>query len=124
MFRPLFVLSLLLCASLAQAKLEVNVEPSNKAVEKNIEAFLGELDTDNLAELKQLYKHADQQATQAAQALGYYRSRNHIRIGGTDKKPVLNVDVDLGPPVTLNKVNIEILGAGKGTEAFLLPAVT
>lgn len=121
MLRLFLILCLLLFASLAKAKLEVNLEPSNKAVKENIIIFLSDVDTADLSKLKQLYKHVDQQATQAAQALGYYHTRNHIRISDSDKKPVLHVDVELGSPVILNQVNIEILGEGKDSEAFQLP---
>lgn len=121
MVRPVFLVFALLCASVVHARVEVTVEPSNRAVRDNIEAFIGSVDKATPAELKRLARHADQQATQAAQALGYYQTRNHVHFSGTDKKPVLHVDVELGPPLLLNQVQVDIVGEGSGTEAFRLP---
>lgn len=121
MYRPLFLVFILLCASAAHARVEVTVEPSNRAVRDNIEAFIGVADSATPAELKRLARHADEQATQAAQALGYYQTRNHVHFSGTETRPVLHVDVALGPPLLLNQVQIEILGEGQGSAAFTLP---
>ena len=121
MLRAVLLSLCLLFTAFAQAKVEVRVAPAIKQVRDNIEAFIGTADTDDPAVLKRLARHADVQATQAAQALGYYHSRNHIHFTDSDKKQVLNIDVDLGPPVLLNQVVIDIVGEGAGTEAFRLP---
>lgn len=119
--RMLLAVCALLCTVVAEARVEVTVTPSNRAVRDNIEAFIGEAEGASATELKRLARHADQQATQAARALGYYQTRNTIRFSGTEKKPVLNVDVELGPPLLLNEVQIAIFGEGAGTDAFRLP---
>lgn len=124
LLRMLLAVCTLLCTVAADARVEVTVTPSNRAVRDNIEAFIGATGGASAAELKRLARHADQQATQAARALGYYQTRNTIHFSGTEKKPVLHVDVELGPPLLLDQVRIDILGEGEGSEAFRLPQVS
>ncbi|GAB3097538.1 outer membrane protein assembly factor [Aestuariicella hydrocarbonica] len=124
MGRATLGLFLVCFAVAAAAKLEVKIEPSHKEVKENIQAFVGAVEPANQAELTRLAKHVDEQASRAAQALGYYHSTNHIEFAGTDDKPVIKLKVVLGPPVTLRHVNIEIDGPGQGTDAFTLPETT
>jgi len=113
-------LALLLLASTAWADLEVQVEPAKRAVKENIEAYIGPVEAGSREELRRLFDHADEQATLAAQALGYYHTRNYLHFAGTEDDPTLIIKVDLGSPVRLNDISIDIQGEGKGTDAFAL----
>ncbi|MEH6566742.1 MAG: autotransporter assembly complex family protein [Halopseudomonas sp.] len=114
------LLGLMFLAPLAWADLEVQIEPSNRAVKRNIEAYIGPVEAGSREELRRLFDHADQQATQAAQALGYYHSRNYLHFSGSEEDPTLVIKVDLGQPVRLNTISVDIQGEGKGTDAFAL----
>lgn len=120
MARPKILLGLILLAPTAGADLEVQVEPANRAVKANIEAYVGPVEAGSREELRRLFDHADEQATLAAQALGFYHSRNYLRFSGTEDDPTLIIRVDLGTSVRLNKINVDIQGEGKGTDAFAL----
>jgi len=120
MARPKILLGLILLAPTAWADLEVQVEPANRAVKANIEAYVGPVEAGSREELRRLFDHADEQATLAAQALGFYHSRNYLRFSGTEDDPTLIIRVDLGTSVRLNKINVDIQGEGKGTDAFAL----
>ena len=122
MGRAIVLICLLLVAAGAQASLKVTVVPAKKSVRENIEAYVGVVEGDSPQALERQFRHIDQQATLAAQALGYYHSRNELSISGDEDDPVLTLRVELGEPVRLGEVNIEILGAGRGTDAFLLPS--
>ncbi|UJJ31499.1 autotransporter assembly complex protein TamA [Halopseudomonas maritima] len=121
MGRAILLVGLLLVAFGAQASLKVTVVPAKKAVRENIEAYIGTVDDDSRQALERQFRHIEEQATLAAQALGYYHTRNSLSIGGTDDAPVLQVRVELGEPVRLGQVSIEIMGPGQNTDAFLLP---
>lgn len=115
--------SLLLLASAmsaAQAGVKVTVEPSKKSVRDNVEAYIGTVEASSRAALERQLRHIDEQATQAAQALGYYQSINHLEITGPDDAPQLELRVELGDPVRLDKVAVEVLGPGAGTAPFQL----
>lgn len=109
-------------ASLAN---QVNVEviPENKAVQDNIEAYIGVYNDQDIRSLFRLQNTVRQQATKASQALGYYDTRIHTRI--SDKKakhPKLKVKVLLGEPIYLQKVNIKVLGEASTLKAFKIPS--
>ncbi len=102
----------------ANVKLEIDTEPVNRAVKNNIEAYLDSLEAANQAELQRQLRHVEQQVSQAVQALGYYHARSEMRIAGRDEKPVLKLQVQLGPPIRLDTVRLTLQGAGEGTPAF------
>lgn len=115
--------SLLLLASVvsaAQAGVKVTVEPSKKSVRENVEAYIGPVEASSREGLERQLRHIDEQATLAAQALGYYQTRNQLDITGPDDAPQLDVRVELGEPVRLDQVAVQVLGAGAGTPAFQL----
>lgn len=115
--------SLLLLASAmsaAQAGVKVTVEPSKKSVRENIEAYIGPVDASSRVAMERQLRHVDEQATLAAQALGYYQTRNRFKITGSDDAPTLELTVELGDPVRLDKVAVEMLGPGAGTAPFQL----
>jgi translocation and assembly module TamA len=120
MARPSLLIFLIFFTMTAYAELVVNVKPKNAQVKANIEAFVGEIEASNPRELEALAGYSKEQATNAARALGYYRTEISHRVSGMND-PALVLDVHLGEPVRLNVVDIRIEGAGEGTEAFNLP---
>jgi translocation and assembly module TamA len=118
MVRSLLLIILTFLSMTVRAELEVNVEPENKQVRDNIEAFVGDVDASSRRDMERLAGHSKDQATDAAQALGYYQTDISHRITGSRSEPVLVLDVKLGEPVRLNNVDIRIEGAGMGTEPF------
>lgn len=113
-------LSALCPLALAKASLEVKVSPANAELKANIEAFIGSLgDRDDTA-LRRFRRAAEEQARQAAQALGYYQAEidSQVRPG---KDPVLQLDVQPGEPVRLRQVTVRVEGEAAGLKAFKVP---
>lgn len=114
----LFFLLLLGCSSLwAQSRVEVVVEPANKEVKENIQAYIGALQDYDAQELQRYSRTAMKQARQASEALGYYNNRYQIHVVA-DKKPRLRIQVALAEPVRLRKVDIQVLGEASQLPVF------
>ncbi|SFA65532.1 translocation and assembly module TamA [Metapseudomonas otitidis] len=106
--------------ALAKASLEVKVSPANAELKANIEAFIGSLGDRDETALRRFRRAAEEQARQAAQALGYYQAEidSQVRPG---KDPVLQLDVQPGEPVRLRQVTVRVEGEAAGLKAFKVP---
>lgn len=113
-------LSALCPLALAKASLEVKVSPANAELKANIEAFIGSLGDRDETALRRFRRAAEEQARQAAQALGYYQAEidSQVRAG---KDPVLQLDVQPGEPVRLRQVTVRVEGEAAGLKAFKVP---
>ncbi|WP_236212875.1 autotransporter assembly complex protein TamA [Metapseudomonas otitidis] len=113
-------LSALCPLALAKASLEVKVSPANAELKANIEAFIGSLGDRDETALRRFRRAAEEQARQAAQALGYYQAEidSQVRPG---KDPVLQLDVQPGEPVRLRQVTVRVEGEAAGLKAFKVP---
>ncbi|MDI6524082.1 autotransporter assembly complex family protein [Pseudomonas otitidis] len=113
-------LSALCPLALAKASLEVKVSPANAELKANIEAFIGSLGDRDESALRRFRRAAEEQARQAAQALGYYQAEidSQVRPG---KDPVLQLDVQPGEPVRLHQVTVRVEGEAAGLKAFKVP---
>lgn len=113
-------LSALCPLALAKASLEVKVSPANAELKANIEAFIGSLGDRDETALRRFRRAAEEQARQAAQALGYYQAEidSQVRPG---KDPVLQLDVQHGEPVRLRQVTVRVEGEAAGLKAFKVP---
>lgn len=101
----------------AQSRLEVVVEPANKAVLENIHAYVGELEDADAAELRRQRRTVMARAREASEALGYYQATYQARIL-RGSEPLLHLRVVLGEPVRLRKVDVRILGEAGELESF------
>ncbi|BAU74222.1 Outer membrane protein [Metapseudomonas furukawaii] len=113
----------LLCTmnpALAKATLDVKIEPANGALKANIEAFIGSISDRDEEALRRFRRSAQEQASQAAQALGYYQAEIRSRVKG-GKDPVLLVRVVPGEPVRLRNVAVRIEGEASSLGAFRVP---
>lgn len=113
-------LSALCPLALAKASLEVKVSPANAELKANIEAFIGSLGDRDETALRRFRRAAEEQARQAAQALGYYQAEidSQVRPG---KDPVLQLDVQPGEPVRLRQVTVRVEDEAAGLKAFKVP---
>lgn len=113
-------LSALCPLALAKASLEVKVSPANAELKANIEAFIGSLGDRDETALRRFRRAAEEQARQAAQALGYYQAEidSQVRPG---KDPVLQLGVQPGEPVRLRQVTVRVEGEAAGLKAFKVP---
>lgn len=113
-------LSALCPLALAKASLEVKVSPANAELKANIEAFIGSLGDRDETALRRFRRAAEEQARQAAHALGYYQAEidSQVRPG---KDPVLQLDVQPGEPVRLRQVTVRVEGDAAGLKAFKVP---
>lgn len=113
----------LLCTSslaLAKATLDVKIEPANAALKANIEAYIGALGDRNEEALRRFRRSAEDQARQAAKALGYYQAEIDSRIDG-GKDPSLHLLVVPGEPVRLRNVVVRIDGEASAHKGFRVP---
>ena len=114
------LLVLLLLTRLAQAELEVSVEPRNDAAKRNIEAYIGPITADSRRAMWRQARASREQALNALQALGYYHARVRPRVTGSETEPVLQLNVVLQEPVLLGEVTLEVTGEGSDEEFFNL----
>ena len=121
MARPLLLISLLAWSAACQAELVINVEPDNNAVRDNIRAFIGAVEAPDHRAMWRLARHGREQAIDAARALGYYDVSVEPDVIGPGDAPTLRLNVKLGEPVRLRKVDVQIAGQGQGTEPFRVP---
>lgn len=112
------LLMLLSAPVLAANRVQVTVTPKSSVLEKNIEAYIGNLAQGDLRTLQAAKRAVLKQTRLASQALGYYQAQIVVRISDGEE-PVLHVEVERGDPVRLRTVNIQVKG-----EAAELPAFT
>src|SRR5690606_5792276 len=70
-----FVSFVLASGALAQARLDLRIEPPNAELKRNIEGHVGSLDADDEEQLQRLSRVVEAQARRAGEALGYYQAR-------------------------------------------------
>ena len=120
--KPLVGLLLLLLSTsaLAEAQLRVLVEPSNSAVQRNIEGYIGSLGERDGQALQGYRRVAEKQAEKAAQALGYYQAQISTEV--SEGSPAsLTVRIQPGEPVRLRNVTVRVDGPAAQLAAFRLP---
>ena len=107
-------------AALAQSELDVRIKPSNDELKANIEGYIGGLGDRDEEALLRYRRSAIEQATKAAQALGYYQP--HIESEVKDGKPPhLVLNIDPGEPVRLRNVTIRVDGPAASLKSFRVP---
>lgn len=112
------------CTAWGQSELLVRVKPSNKALQANIEGYIGSLGDRDEEALLRFSRGAEEQARKAAQALGYYQAQIDTQVKPPSKadQPVqLIIRVDPGEPVRLRNVTVRIEGPASEMKAFRIP---
>jgi translocation and assembly module TamA len=104
----------------AEARLQVRVQPANAALKKNVEGYIGSLNDKDFDDLLRFRLTAEAQATKALQALGYYQPRIDSEVA-TTAPPSLILDIAPGEPVRLREVEVRIEGPAQRLAAFSLP---
>lgn len=105
----------------AQAELQVRIKPANAALKANIEGYVGGVADRDEQALLRLRRGAEEQARNAAQALGYYQAHidSEVRSG---THPALILNIEPGEPLHLRNVLIRIDGPANQLPAFKLPS--
>ncbi|MDD0843520.1 autotransporter assembly complex protein TamA [Pseudomonas sp. Gutcm_11s] len=108
--------------ALAQARLDLRIEPSNSELKHNIEGYVGTLDATGEVDLQRLAPVVEAQALQASEALGYYQAQitREVRNGRDGLRLVLRISP--GEPVRLRNVDIRIVGAALELKGLRLPS--
>ena len=112
---------LLATTSAAAAELEVLLSPKSKALRENIEAHVGELGDRNLERLQRFSRHAEREAAQALQALGYYQPQIRSEVLEEGGKPLLRLHIEQGEAVRLRTVEIRVEGEAAQLDSFRVP---
>jgi translocation and assembly module TamA len=113
-------LLLLSSSALAEARLLVRVEPANKALQNNVEGYIGSLGERDAESLQRMRRVAEAQAEKAAQALGYYQAQISSEVDETEP-PGLIIRINHGEPVRLRDVTLRVEGPASELKAFRLP---
>ncbi|WP_369959327.1 autotransporter assembly complex family protein [Pseudomonas benzenivorans] len=113
-------LLLLSATILAEARLEVRVQPANKALKSNIEGHIGSLGKRDPESLQRFRRVAEAQARKAVQALGYYRARIASEVVAGEPHRLI-IEVDPGEPVRLREVVLRVEGPASQLQAFRVP---
>lgn len=117
-FRLWLLFCLLLPAAVfAQARLEVRVQPDNATLRENIEGHIGDLSERDEASLRRFRAAAEEQARQAAEALGYYQAQIDSEVRPGDPLRLV-IRVSPGEPVLLRDVQIRIEGPASEVKGF------
>lgn len=102
------------------AELDVNVEPSNRALRENVENYIGDLGDRNEQELLRYSRIAQEQAEKALQALGYYNGEIESEVSGGEN-PRLTLRIEPGDPVRLRDITLRVEGPAADLSAFRVP---
>ncbi len=114
------VLLLLPLTALAN-NLQLTLEPENSQVRQNIEAYLGEVLDRNSREMRRYARFARRDIERALEALGYYNYELTLQV--EEGQPArLQVQINLGEPVVLAKVNLQLLGEASEQPTFIRPS--
>ncbi|MHC6225940.1 autotransporter assembly complex protein TamA [Pseudomonas sp. X10] len=108
----------------AQSELLVRVKPANKALQANVEGYIGSLGDRDEEALLRLSRGAQEQARKAAQALGYYQAQIDTEVKPPAKagQPLqLIINIDPGEPVRLRNVTVRIEGPASELRTFRVP---
>lgn len=105
----------------AEARLQVRVQPANAALKENVEGYIGSLGDKDVDDLQRFRRTAEAQAATALQALGYYQPQIGSEVAATTP-PSLILDIVPGEPVRLRDVEVRIEGPAQQLPAFRLPA--
>ena len=116
-------LALLVTSSVFAARLEVNIEPSSRALRENVENHIGDLGDRDERELLRYSRIAQQQAEKALQALGYYNATIESEVLGGEE-PSLVLRIVRGEPVRLRDVSVRVDGPAAQLSAFEVPRST
>jgi translocation and assembly module TamA len=123
-FRHLLVAALLLSSSAVWAKsqLDVSLQPRDRLLRANIEAYIGPIVDRDREALLRIRRTVERQALEAVRALGYYQAQISTEVTDADAKPRLRLLVEQGEPVRLREVDIGLSGDATGLAAFRLPS--
>ncbi|MDG9930930.1 MULTISPECIES: autotransporter assembly complex protein TamA [unclassified Pseudomonas] len=117
-----FVSFVLASGALAQARLDLRIEPPNAELKRNIEGHVGSLDADDEEQLQRLSRVVEAQARRAGEALGYYQARITSEVRSGREGPRLVLRIVPGEPVRLRNVDIRMVGEALALKDFRLPA--
>lgn len=107
-------------ANKTRPPLNLQLEPEIASVRKNIEAYLGKIESRNTNEMKRYARFARGQIIQALEALGYYRYEINLEVIEGDPAQLL-IKLKPGTPVHLQQVNLKLSGAALEQASFTLP---
>lgn len=110
---------LLLVSASLQAQIDLNLEPDNENLRRNIEIHIGEVEGRSARELRRTASYVREQARQALRALGYYNARISTEVD--PEGPRLQVNINAGEPVRFSDVRVRIEGPGEDFAGFELP---
>ncbi|MCF5647084.1 BamA/TamA family outer membrane protein, partial [Pseudomonas syringae] len=114
------VLMSMSATALAEARLDVRIEPANPQLKANVEGYVGDPGERDAKALRNFSLGAEQQAEKAAQALGYYQAQIDSKIQD-GPEPRLVINIKPGEPIHLRNVVIRVEGPAASLKAFKVP---
>ena len=107
-----------LCAPLARANIEIEVKGVDETLRANVIAYLSfdryrKSESLSADTLERLHNRVDREVAAALRPFGYYEPKpqsNLEDLGGGNWR--VNVNIDPGQPVLLDRVDVHVLGPG------------
>lgn len=116
-----FSLNQAVAAEKKPQSLNLQLEPEIAEVRKNIEAYLGEIESRNTNEMRRYARFARGQIIQALEALGYYRYQLNLEVKEGDPAQLI-VNLSPGEPVRLHQVSLQLTGPAQQQAEFTFPS--
>jgi translocation and assembly module TamA len=94
------------------------IEGLTEELEQNVRLVAGEFPTnERLVDI--YFDLLPKQAADALAAYGYYKPKIEVKRRDIDGEPIINVNVELGEPVRVTNISLEVTGQGKDDPVFL-----
>lgn len=107
-------------AHLLANQLQLELNPENPAVRDNIRAYLGEVQDRNAREMRRYARFARAEIEKSLEALGYYNYTLALQVE-EEESVRLRVVIDLGEPVVIREVDLQLSGEAQEQAGFTRP---
>lgn len=104
----------------AVANIEFDITGIDGALKKNVKAYLDGISSNEKVVNFRLESRVNDEAKKALQALGYFHPTINFSVEKEtiEKKPLIELDINPGPPILISKVDIKLEGEASTDPAF------
>jgi translocation and assembly module TamA len=116
---PVCLCVLLMLPAPLFAAYALRIDGVDGPLRKNVEAYIGPREETDRMSWRALGKHVDKQVRDALQALGYYHPIISLSRDGEGENAVAVIDITVGEPVRLRRVDVQFEGAHPELQVFV-----
>ncbi len=106
-----------LFASCAWANVSLTINGLDGELKANVDAYVSAISEEDYSTSLRFQSRLKESISTALKALGYYQPSIHFVIA--DDQTSLTVEIESGPPVLIEKSDIQLLGAASDDKDFL-----